>query len=353
MKKHHLSHYLLLLSLLAVLPLLYGCHQDAEADERVAEAATPVRIAPVTRQATGLPIKVSGRLADKTEVRLSFKVGGVVDRVLVDEGMAVRQGQVLARLAHDEIDAQVTQARSAVDKAVRDHARMARLYRDSVVTLQQLQDTETALETVQAGLEVALFNRRYAVITAPSDGRVLRRMAEENELITPGAPVLLMGVASEGRVIRVGLADRDVVRLRRGDGADVTFDAYPGRTFSGRVTEIADAADPRRSTFEVEVAVADPEGLLKSGFVGTVAVRPSSAEPLYYLPIEALVQADGDRGVIYALDEDRERVRRVEIDIAALEGDALAVRTGLEAVTHVVTDGATYLGDGRRVEVVE
>lgn len=346
------SHTPTLLAVLALSVLLTGCGADAEAVVP-AEDAVRVQVAEVTRQAQALPIRTSGRLAAKAEAGLSFKISGVVSRILVDEGQRVRAGQMLARLDLAEIDAQVAQARSAFDKAERDHARMARLYRDSVVTLTQLQDAETGRQTAEAALEMARFNRRYAVITAPADGRITRRTAEENELVNPGTPVLRMRVAGAGWVVRVGLADRDVVRLHPSDAAAVTFDAYPGRTFAGRVAEIGDAALPGTSTFEVEIQVDDPEGLLKSGFVGRVEIQPAEGDTYVRVPIEALVEGDGDAGVVYALDPATQRVRRMEVQVARILDDALALRGDLGGVTHVVTEGAPYLTEGTLVDIAE
>ncbi|MGH7338233.1 MAG: efflux RND transporter periplasmic adaptor subunit, partial [Myxococcota bacterium] len=146
------------------------------------EAAPTVGVASVTRESVALPVVATGTLGPKEEIALSFKIGGVVSRVLVDAGAQVAKGDTLAALDLREIDAAVTRAQSAADKAERDWARANRLYDDSVVALAQLQDAETGLDVARADLETARFNRRYAVIVAPAFGVVLRRHAEPGEL---------------------------------------------------------------------------------------------------------------------------------------------------------------------------
>jgi RND family efflux transporter MFP subunit len=202
----------------------------------------------------------TGTLGPKEEIPLSFKIGGVVSRVLVDAGARVRMGATLAALDLSEIDAAVTRAQSAADKAERDLLRARRLYGDSVVTLAQLQDAETGGEIARADLETARFNRRHAVIVAPAGGVILRREAEPGELVAPGAQILVLGSNARGAVVRVGLADRDVVRVRRGDRASVRFDALPDREFAGVVAEIAAAADPLTGTYRVEVSIPSAPG---------------------------------------------------------------------------------------------
>src|SRR5439155_311494 len=85
-----------------------------------------------------------------------------------------------------------------------------------------------------------------------------------------------LGSHARGVGVRAGLADRDVVRIRRGDRAVVRFDALPDRSFDGAVTEIAGAADPLTGTYRVEVTVPAAAGLA-SGLIGRVEIRPAGA----------------------------------------------------------------------------
>src|SRR5262245_50620066 len=122
------------------LPLLLALALPACAPRRKADsvaAPVAVRVAPIVFERVSPPITATGTLGPKEEVPLSFKIGGVVAQILVDEGQAVRKGQTLASLELAEIDASVTRARSAAEKAERDLARARRLYADSVATLEQ------------------------------------------------------------------------------------------------------------------------------------------------------------------------------------------------------------------------
>jgi RND family efflux transporter MFP subunit len=310
-----------------------------------------VRVAPVSRDAISRPVIGTGTLGPKDEITLGFKVGGVVSRVAVDPGAQVRAGQVLATLDTREIDAAVTRAQSGAEKARRDHARAERLYRDSVFTLQQAQDAATANEVAQADLGAALFNRRYAVIVAPAGGVVLARRAEPGELVSPGTPILILGSRDRGSVIRVGLADHDLVRVRSGDRAQARFDVFPDRSFSGRVTEIAAAADPSTGTYTIEIALPDA-GSLPSGLVGRVEILPATQDTATVVPIEAMLEADGSEATVFALSSDGSMAERRRVIVAFLTEDRVAVRRGLEAVRSVITDGAAYLRDGTRVKVI-
>src|SRR5919108_870555 len=339
--------------LIPALLALAGC-ANGVADEPAAPTDAPavVRAAPVEDTVLARPIVATGTVAPADEIALGFKVGGVIARIAVDAGDAVRAGQTLAALDLREIDAVLARARSAAAKAERDLARARRLYTDSVVPLAQLQDAETAHEVSRADLETAAVDRRYAVIVAPADGVVLRRMAEPGENIASGATVLVVGSGGAGRarVLEVGLADRDVVAVRKGDAAVARFDAWPGREFAGRVTRIGAAADPVTGTYDVEISL-DGGGTLPAGLVGRVEVRPARGAPATLVPIEAVLEADGNQATVYVLSPDGKRAQRRRVTVAFIQGDRVAVASGLSGASRVLTDGAAYLDDGAAVRV--
>jgi len=338
------------ISIALLVPLVVAACGRGRAATPPQREAVEVRLAPVTVERIARPVSATGILGPKEEVPLSFKVGGVIGRILVDEGQAVRAGDTLAALDLSEINAGVTRARSAADKAERDLARAQRLYNDSVATLEQVQNAQTGRDVATAELETATFNRRYAVIVAPAAGVILRRSAEPGQLVSSGTPILTLGSRSRGVVLRAALADRDVVRIRRGDGAVVRFEALPDARLQGTVTEIAAAADPMTGTYRVEVTLSGAAGLA-SGLVGQVEIDPRADRALSLVPIDAVLEADGSRATVFTLSADGTRAERRAVRIAFLAGDRVAVVSGLEGVRSVVTDGAAYLDDGSAVTV--
>jgi multidrug efflux system membrane fusion protein len=332
--------------------LLLAACRGSNAQPVSKNSSTPisVRVAEVTDTMLARPIVATGSVAPKDEIALSFKVGGVIARVAVDPGDEVRPGQTLAALQLREIDAGLAKARSAAEKAERDLARAQRLYTDSVVSLEQFQDAETAMEVARADLDAAAFNRRYAVIVAPAAGTVLRRSAEPGENVSSGTTVLVLGSQARGNVVKVGLADRDVVSVRKGDPAAVRFDALPGQSFQGRVTQIDAAADPGTGAYGVEITLPDG-GRLVAGLVGQVEIQTAVSIPATLVPIEAVLEAEGDEATVFTLSYDRARAERRKVTVGFISGSRVAITGGLEGVTAVLTDGAAYLDDGVAVRV--
>ena len=315
--------------------LLAGC---GKSDAPEAPKATPVRVASASNGPAVPPIDTNGVVVTKHEMRLSFKMGGVVRKIHVQEGDVVKKGQRLAEIELTEVDAQVEQARQMAEKASRDLARGENLYSDQVISLEQLQDLRTQAAMAQAQFKSAQFNQGYSVITAPRDGVVLRKLVEERELVPAGTPVLVFGESDLGFVVLAALADREIVNVKLGDKGEIRMDAFPGQAMTGTLVEVASAADERSGMFPVEVQFDSPPPRLVSGLVARLRMSPTSeAPPLTYVPMAVIDQGKA--------------VKR-DVQVAFITADSIALESGLRPDETVITDGALFLENGEAVEVV-
>jgi membrane fusion protein, multidrug efflux system len=341
-------HRPMLLPALAGLLLLAACGGPAAAPP----SATPARVAPAALGPAQPPLFANGVLVPRDEIRLAFKVGGIVRRIDVHPGDRVRAGQVLAELERTEVEAQVEQARQLALKAQRDLARGRALHADQVIPLEQLQNLQTQAEVAEAQLRSAEYNGRHAQLVAPVDARVLRRQAEPRDTLPPGQVVLVLGGEASGLTARVGLADREIPRIAIGDRVEVRVDAWPDRVFAARLTEIAGAASDRSGLFDVEAEVDAGDAPLRAGMVARLQIFPArDAGELVHVPLGAILEGDGGKAQVYVLERDDKVVRR-EVAVAWIGADSVALRGGLEPGTRVVVSGAPFLRDGESVRIV-
>jgi len=334
-----------------IVPFLMCAKNNSGSDETQHSEAIRVQTAPVVLKEISPPIQTSGRLATRSEAKLSFKIGGIIEEIIVDEGQQVKKGKLLAQLDQSEISARVNQARSALEKATRDKERVDKLHADNAASLEQKQNAATALDMAQANLKIAEHNFQHTAILAPSDGKILKRFIEKNEMVAPGMPIFVFASAGKAWIVRAGVTDFDIIRLQLGDAATVTFDAYPGVIFEANIAEIAEIADPMSGTFEVELKVNQGNYKLISGFVAKVSIVPSLKQKFATIPIEALAEAEGENGFVYTVEGNT--ARKIPVQISNIFGSEIAIRSGLENIAFVVTDGAAYLMDGKTVEVVD
>jgi len=326
--------------------------RQEESVRTVASDTVPVRLEPVAPADDTARIRVSGLLHTEDELRLSFRMGGIIASLSVEEGQRVRKGQQLAALNTTEFDAQLQLATLQLDKALRDNRRAESLFRDSVATLEQVQNSRTAVEAARETLRQATFHRRHAAVVSPVEGFVIRRLSQPGEVAAPGAPVVVIGALGGASrwVLRAGVSDREWSSVRVGDSARLAFDAWPGRAFAGVVSHRALAADPANGTFAMEVRVDIGDERPATGIFGRAVITPTVIRKGSSIPYESLLEADGPRGYVFVTD-DRRTVRRVPVTIAALTQDRVFVTSGLEGHAWVVTAGSPYLKDGSPIRV--
>lgn len=337
-------------------PFTGGCSGNSRGEAQSAEEppALRVRSARVEDATLAEPIHATGFVLDESERTLSFAVEGVVARVNVDEGDTFRRGQVLATLELTTVAARVDQANAALERAERELARAETLASTATVARRTLEDATTAAELSRADLRLARFARQHAVIVAEGDGVVLARAVDARETVGAGTPVLVVSLAREGRVVRVALTDREIVRVAVGDRVSLAIDAHPGRPIEGRVRRAAVAPDRSNGLFPVEIeaeGLSDPAIRLVAGLVARATIHPADARPVRLVPARALVEADEDHAFVWALAADGRTATRRDVRLAFLDGERVALASGLDGVGSVVTDGAPYVRTGLRLAV--
>ena len=327
-----------------ILASLLACNSERLNEQP--KRAKQVTVMTATKQRVSTPLITSGKLSSKTEIKLSFKTGGVIENIYVKEGQSVREGDLLARLNLSEINATKVQAELAFEKAQRDYQRIENLYNDSVATLENLQDAKTGLKVAEATLDIVKFNLRYSSIIAPSNGRILLKLAEENEIVGQGQPLFLFGSSAEEWVVKASLTDRDIVHVELGYPAIITFDAFPTVEFQAIVSEVGKAADPYTGTFEVELSLLPSDYQLVSGFIARTAILPPDAETSLQVPIDALVEAEGNTCFVFVYLDGMAEKRQVK---TSGPRDQISLLEGVVEGEQIVVEGAQYLKDGDEV----
>lgn len=346
-----MKHFILLSSLSL---LLFSCGTATKETKQKDENTIPVKVMALNRNSADGSITASGKFTTDDETFLSFKTGGIISNIYVKEGDAVRKGQVLATLNLTEIDAQVSQLNLAYEKATRDHQRTQRLYNDSVATLEQLQNTQTALQLAEQQLNSARFNRSYSSIHATKDGYVLHKLANTGQLVNAGTPVFETNGAGSGTwLLRIGISDHDWAAVKIGDKATITTQALPGKTLQGEVARKAEGIDAQSGTFIIDVKITTKAERLAAGMFGQCTIASAvTATNGWPVPYDAVLDGNGSEGYVFITEDDK-TARKVPVNIAGIEKDKVLISAGVKDGAKLIISGSAYLTDQSPIRIIQ
>ncbi|HJS74571.1 MAG TPA: efflux RND transporter periplasmic adaptor subunit, partial [Vicinamibacteria bacterium] len=339
-------------------------------------------------------LNASGYVTARRQATVSSKVTAKVLEVLIEEGMAVKEGQVLAKLDASNTDAslKLAEAELRAKKTALEETKVVlaesklrlertrKLVKDSVVSQAELDRIQAETDSLEARLgrqrdEELVAERSLAVwsqmledtvIRAPFDGIVTTKDAQPGEMISPvtaGGGFTRTGIGTvvdmSSLEIEVDVNESYINRVRAGQEVEAVLDAYPDWSLPARVIAIVPTADRDRATVRVRIGFEslDPKILPDMGV--KVAFREEVQEQAgrraVFIPRDA-VRKDEGRDVVFVLKG--EIVERRAVTLAADAGgsgeeDEALVLAGISAGERVVVDGLAELVEGDRVEVRE
>jgi RND family efflux transporter MFP subunit len=330
---------------------LMGC--SAEAEQKPApELAPAVRITTVQSADTVPEIQGIGTAAWRRETPLGFTSGGQIARVFVNEGDRVRRGQLLAVLSTTPVEAELTAAMAEAQRASSDAERLRGLYRKGWVTKPRYETAQASAEASAAQVRARRFALDTAKVIAPSGGVVLARLAEPTQVVAAGTPVIVIGEAAGGYVIRVPVNDRAAAALIIGAPATIRFEALGDTPLQGRIVEIGGKARQTTGTFDVEIALPGAPGL-RSGMIGMVSMIAArrEASPRVIVPAGALISPRAGEALVYVVDE-RNAARLRKVNIGETIDAGVEVLAGLSGGERIALSGFDKIKDGSRVNPV-
>lgn len=313
--------------------LVVGCFLPALAHAE----ARRVETAPIKRAVVHHEIRTFGVLAPRVE-ELSFQVRGRIRNFVAAEGDRVEAGQVLAELEIQDAEYALRGAASERDNGLRLLERMKALHAERSVQTAELEDAQARYEQLQVAYEQAEFNVAQCKLRAPSSGLILKKVTDSRTSVAPGQTIFVFQSDREEWITKVDLTDRNALLVADGAEANIRFAPYPGKTFKGRVTSVAQLANPADGLFTAEIAISTQGAALRPGMVAEVDLMKATDRPYTILPFDALLDLRGNRGVVYLVDDEGRAVEKA-VTIYALERDTVAVIEDLGPYREVVVRG--------------
>lgn len=312
--------------------------------------AVAVRIATVKNEVPNTDYVANGTFEPSQQLEFPAENNGRVVRVLVDEGDAVRKGQVLAVIKGDQLNIELQNAQAAYQNALTDSQRYENAFKTGGVTKQQLDQAKLALVNAKARLAQTRIQLGDASIKSSINGIVNKRNIEPGSVVAPGT-VLFELVNVSTLKLRVTVSEQQVASLKVGSNVPVTASVFPDKKLTGKITFIAPKADESLN-FPVEIEIANNQGNdIKAGMYGTAVFGKGKAEPaVTTIPRVAFVGGVGNNQVFVV---ENNIAKLVKVTSGRIFGEEVEVLSGLKEGDTVVTSGQINLQDGTPVSPIK
>jgi RND family efflux transporter MFP subunit len=377
-----------------------GCSASSQADSNRQPQAVSITTSSVPRISIQRQVELAGTLTSPDQAKVSSEVAAIVREIPVELGTRVRRGDVLVRLDQKELTLAVERAESALRQveaqlgldrskdrqpppddqiatvqqaaANRDDARaafkraeqlnsrglLAQVDRDTAETRMKVAEAAylSALDNVHS-LRAALQDRRAAydlaqkklndtIIRSPVDGAIAERLIQPGEYIRENTPVVTI-VQINPLKLKTAVQERYAGAIKAGQGVQFTVEAFPGRTFEGKVAYVGPAIDQATRTFPIEALIENPTGDLKPGFFAKAAVATKLDSEVIAVPEDAVSQLAGVSSVFVV---EGGKVRQQNITLGARKDQMFEVVEGLKGTETLATSNLSQLATGTAVQ---
>ena len=324
--------------------------QDLE-EEKAVSNGVPVRVAVVETQPITQGVSTYGVLAPKIE-DLSFRINGRISAFNVAEGDSVEEGQALAELEKRDALDRLNQARVTRDQSARQLERFKKLAADRMIQDSQLEKAVDEMETATITFEQAELELVRSTLRAPARGVILREFLDSRTTVTAGTPIYSFRDTSKSWITEVELTDRNAFTFGIGTTAIARFAPYPGEQFTGELTKQAGVADENDGLYTVEITIAAHGRELRPGMVVEIDLEHETSVSYSVVPLDAVVDIRGNKGVIYLLNEDDSRVEEKPIHIFTIAAGKVALVEAVDAGRKVIVRGQQSLRNDTQVRVL-
>ena len=349
-------------------PVLVGCGEEPPPPPPIIR---PVRTELVYATGGERTRFFSGTSRAAVESKLSFKVPGTIERVLVEVGDRVKPGQLMAELDDRDFELHVQEAQAGLASAEAQarnakatYARVQQLYENRNASKNDLDAARAGSESAQENvnslarrLELAEVQLSYTKLKAQLDGSIADVPVEPNENVNAGQPVVLL--TSRGRLeVEVAIPEVLIAQVREGDDVTVRFGAIKDRDFGAKVTEVGVVSTGAATTFPVTVRMDEEDPDCRPGMAAEVGFEFGGRGGSEHIYVRGVAVGEDRKGrFVFVVKTDGAGTTKAERRPVSIKGDVgddglMEIVDGLEDGELVVTAGVSRIVDGQEVRLL-
>jgi len=338
------KNILLTLTLSAL--FLWGCGKKT--DNTKAQLKTvPVEVTKITDSDINRDLEFVGTLVAWKEANLAAQTTARIQRIYVDAGSHVSEGQLLFEMD----DTQLAQAKIQYQITKDNYDRMKPLFESKSISQSQFDQVKAAFETSEKTYTLLLANTQFR---APFSGVITSKKLNEGEvfLLAPagaGAPAIVSMAQVNPLKLMIGVSEINLKEIKMNQIVEITSDVYPGETFKGTVSRIFPVLNPSTRTVDVEVRLPNSNERLKPGMYVRAKVNTGSSKGILIKRSSVLKMLGSSS--FYAFISKNDIAKRVELILGNEYNEKIEVMSGLNYGDYLVTKGQSLLKDSSKIDI--
>jgi len=378
---------------------LAGCRKEPVHEKSI----TPVKLKALELETITTETRYAANIVPGTQVTVSFRVGGYVEKLMqvhgrdVEQGDFVEKGAVLAQLRARDFENKVAQARAqhlqaqagqrvaesqladaraGLTSARQDLARATNLLAAQSLTKAEFDNAKARNDSMEAKVaaaqaQVQAFAAQASLgaqvvregelaqddsaLKAPRAGYIMKRIIDSGALAAPGSPGFVIADTSVVKAV-FGVPDSAIATIKLGQQFPCETDALPGITLRGTVTNISPSADPKSRVFDVELTISNGNNQLKPGMIASVIIGGGGAQQALVVPLNAVVRSSKgpDQYAVFVVEQvaGKATARMREVRLGKALSHGVTVEAGVAKGESVIVSGATLLSDNEPVQIL-
>ncbi|MGV8829027.1 MAG: efflux RND transporter periplasmic adaptor subunit [Breznakibacter sp.] len=335
--------------LVAIVVLLAGCKEKIE---NVVKEQTAIRVKTQSVQTFNglLNLRYSGTVEASQTIPLSFRSLGTVEQVLVQEGDAVRKGQLLASVDKADNQSVYNSSLAMYQQAKDAYDRLKQVYDNGSLPEVKWVEMETNMKKAQSQWEVAKSSLDKCNLYAPTNGVIGKRNIEPGQSAMSGfAPLELVKI--EKVLVKISVPENEIGKLKKGISAGITISALNNRHFDGTISHVGVVADQFSRTYEVKITVENSELDIKPGMVCDVVLNTNDAKQVVLVPYNAVTKDDDGNTYVFVVTSNQKSVKKQIVTVGDYQSNGLEIIKGLTVDQVVVVEGKEKLMDNSLISL--
>lgn len=335
--------YIALLSCTAL--MVSSCGSSEPQEEKKVEETPLVKVTVASTKSVVDDMTYSSTVQAWAKNNIAPQQGGRIEKLLVEVGDYVTEGQIVAYME----DVQLQQSELQVKNDEIEYSRLKSLKEKGGVSQSDFDAFEMACKVHKTQYENLL---RNTVLRSPITGVISSRNYDKGDMYGMSQPLYTVEQVVPVKLL-ISISESYYSKVKKGQSAVITADAFPDKTFSGQITNIYPTIDPISHTFQAEVKVANPYKTLRPGMYAKVNLIFGEREQVIIPDVAVTKQVGSAERYVYILDESNNTVHYSLVELGRRVGNEYVVLSGVKAGDKVVTEGILRLKNGVKVNVAK